>query len=172
MPCLARPAHRRAARSRLWLSRARRGPAGGAGVARAARPPAIGRAMSAQPASSDARHRHSTPAEATGQDLPVLVSFPKSGSNWVRYCIEHFSGRPTPGSKRQLLVSEGELVIDRTHFLDKQDRDAYLGHTVNPRRRPRPSAQKSRLLGMLERIKGAMRRSARMRNRRLILLLR
>ena len=36
-------------------------------------------------------------------DKVLLVSFPKSGSNWVRYCIEHFSGGATPGSKRQLL---------------------------------------------------------------------
>src|SRR5262249_27658352 len=54
----------------------------------------------------------------------------------------------------------------------KPDRDAYLGHTVNPRRPPRPSSEDRSLLGLLERIKRAMRRRNRMRNRRLILLLR
>ncbi len=33
-------------------------------------------------------------------DKVLLVSFPKSGSNWVRYCVEHFSGRRTPGTTR------------------------------------------------------------------------
>ncbi len=55
-------------------------------------------------------------------DKVLLCSFPKSGSNWVRDCIEYFSGRPTPGSERKLLVREGDPIIDRTHFLDKADR--------------------------------------------------
>ena len=58
-------------------------------------------------------------------DKVLLCSFPKSGSNWVRYCIEHFSGRPTPGSMRRLLHHEGEPIIDRTHFLDKRDRPVF-----------------------------------------------
>lgn len=60
------------------------------------------------------------PSPAT--DKVLLASFPKSGSNWVRYCIEHFSGQRTPGSKRVLLIEDGEAIIDRTHFLDKRHR--------------------------------------------------
>jgi hypothetical protein len=55
-------------------------------------------------------------------DTVLLASFPKSGSNWVRYCIEHFSGMRTPGSERRLLVGDGPTIIDRTHFLDDRDR--------------------------------------------------
>ncbi|MDW8126043.1 MAG: hypothetical protein RMJ04_14835 [Geminicoccaceae bacterium] len=61
-------------------------------------------------------------------DKVLLCSFPKSGSNWVRYCIEYFSGRPTPGSERKLLVHQGEPIIDRTHFLDKRDRPLLRAH--------------------------------------------
>ncbi len=71
-------------------------------------------------------------------DKVLLCSFPKSGSNWVRYCIEHFSGRPTPGSERRLLVREGDPIIDRTHFLDKRDRQLFLAHKL---RRDKPAIQ-------------------------------
>lgn len=69
-------------------------------------------------------------------DRVLLVSFPKSGSNWVRYCIEHFSGMRTPGTKRHLLVRDSPEIIDRVHFLDKRDRPLYLQHSLGgPRRR-------------------------------------
>ena len=44
---------------------------------------------------------------------PIIVSHPRSGLNWVRYCIEHATGRPTPG--RRQLVEGGDPVIYRTH---------------------------------------------------------
>ena len=47
----------------------------------------------------------------------ILVSHPRSGLNWLRYCIEHFSGRPTPGFGK--LVSEGDPVLYRTHDVRK-----------------------------------------------------
>jgi len=78
-------------------------------------------------------------------DRALLVSFPKSGSNWVRYCIEHFSGKRTPGDKRPLLVTEGETVIDRTHFLDKRDRRLLLKHSRGGPAR-KPFEEKRRLL--------------------------
>ncbi len=56
----------------------------------------------------------------------LLVSYPKSGSNWVRYCIEYFSGMRTPGSERKLLVELGPAIIDRTHFLDKRHRKSFV----------------------------------------------
>lgn len=81
----------------------------------------------------------------SSEDRTLLVSFPKSGSNWVRYCIEHFSGKRTPGDKRTLLVTDGETVIDRTHFLDKRDRRLLLQHSRGGPAR-KPFAEKRRLL--------------------------
>jgi|GEM_PF-1172199 len=64
------------------------------------------------------------------EDKVLLASFPKSGSNWVRYCLEHFSGLRTPGSVRQLLVMDGPTVIDRRHFLRKGDREYFKANIV------------------------------------------
>ena len=47
----------------------------------------------------------------------ILVSHPRSGLNWLRYCIEYFSGRPTPGLTK--LVTDEEYVIYRTHDVRK-----------------------------------------------------
>lgn len=76
---------------------------------------------------------------------PILVSYPKSGSNWVRYAIEYFSGGSTPGSKRKLLHPNRKNVIDRTHFLNKPDRLLFLRHTGDERARPHKSPGKERL---------------------------
>jgi len=43
----------------------------------------------------------------------IIVSHPRSGLNWVRYCLEHATGRPTPG--RTHLVEDSDPVIYRTH---------------------------------------------------------
>jgi hypothetical protein len=60
-------------------------------------------------------------------DRVLLISFPKSGSNWVRYCVEHFSGRRTPGKARKsVLVSEGPTVFDRMHLVDKRHRNLFM----------------------------------------------
>ena len=46
-------------------------------------------------------------------DHPLLVSYSRSGTNWIRYVIETISGSPTPGQNR---VHEGQdYVIDRAH---------------------------------------------------------
>jgi hypothetical protein len=45
----------------------------------------------------------------------LIASYPRSGLNWVRYCIEWFSGRPTPG--RPLLQEFGLPIIHRSHDL-------------------------------------------------------
>ncbi|MDG2291102.1 MAG: hypothetical protein P8L37_00450 [Phycisphaerales bacterium] len=47
----------------------------------------------------------------------ILVSHPRSGLNWLRYCIEYFSGRPTPG--RTKLKKGGDPAIYRTHDVRK-----------------------------------------------------
>ena len=44
---------------------------------------------------------------------PLLVSYPRSGTNWVRYIVECISGCPTPGEER--LVSGDNYFLDRAH---------------------------------------------------------
>jgi hypothetical protein len=105
-------------------------------------------------------------------DKVLLCSFPKSGSNWVRYCIEHFSGRPTPGSERRLLHHAGEPIIDRTHFLDKRDRRVFLAHKL---RRDKPAVDAPSPLGWRARLEDwrrARERERLARERRVLLLLR
>ena len=46
-------------------------------------------------------------------DLPLLASYSRSGTNWVRYFIEAVSGRATPGQVR--LITGNEFMIDRAH---------------------------------------------------------
>src|SRR5947209_19868048 len=50
-------------------------------------------------------------------DKPLVLSFQRSGLNWIRHCAEHFTGRPTPG--RTHLVAEGEVLFHRTHDVRK-----------------------------------------------------
>ncbi len=49
----------------------------------------------------------------------ILVSHPRSGLNWLRYCIEHFSGQRTPGPVR--IFQSGEPIVYRTHDVRKTD---------------------------------------------------
>jgi hypothetical protein len=44
---------------------------------------------------------------------PLLASYPRSGTNWIRYFIEQVTNRPTPGQFR--CVSGTDYVIDRAH---------------------------------------------------------
>lgn len=46
-------------------------------------------------------------------DLPLLASYSRSGTNWIRYFIEYVGGRPTPGQTR--LVEGQDYCIDRAH---------------------------------------------------------
>ena len=46
-------------------------------------------------------------------DKPLLASYPRSGTNWIRYIIESLSGKPTPGQTR--LHTGADYVIDRAH---------------------------------------------------------
>ena len=48
---------------------------------------------------------------------PLLASYSRSGTNWVRYIIEYISGRPTPGGL--VLHAEGDPVVDRAHNASK-----------------------------------------------------
>ena len=46
-------------------------------------------------------------------DLPLLVSYPRSGTNFVRYFIEYTTEMRTPGQVR--LIHKGPFCIDRSH---------------------------------------------------------
>lgn len=44
---------------------------------------------------------------------PLLASYSRSGTNWIRYIVEYISGCPTPGQKR--LISGNNYYVDRAH---------------------------------------------------------
>lgn len=46
-------------------------------------------------------------------ELPLLASYSRSGTNWIRYFIETITHRPTPGQFR--CVSGTDYVVDRAH---------------------------------------------------------
>ena len=46
-------------------------------------------------------------------DLPLLASYSRSGTNWIRYFIATCTGRPTPGQTR--LLSGDDYIIDQAH---------------------------------------------------------
>jgi hypothetical protein len=105
-------------------------------------------------------------------DKVLLVSYPHSGSNWVRYCIEYFSGLRTPGSKRHPLVRSGPTIIDRTHFLDKRHRRLF----VRARKDPAEWDDRASAKAWVRRFFSELKKERRVRdivsNRRVILLLR
>lgn len=43
----------------------------------------------------------------------MVISFQRSGLNWLRYCTEYFTGLRTPG--RAQLIEEGPVFFDRAH---------------------------------------------------------
>ena len=47
------------------------------------------------------------------RDRARLITYSRSGTNWLRYVIELLSGRPTPGHER--LHGGDDFVIDRAH---------------------------------------------------------
>ncbi len=48
----------------------------------------------------------------------IIISYQRSGLNWVRYCIEHFTGLRTPG--RTKLIEGGKIAVYRTHNINKR----------------------------------------------------
>ena len=43
----------------------------------------------------------------------TVISFQRSGLNWLRYCTEYFTGVRTPG--RPQIIAEGPVFFDRAH---------------------------------------------------------
>ena len=50
-------------------------------------------------------------------ELPVLVTYPRSGTNWIRYIIESLTDKPSPGKSRKKKGSD--YGIDRAHAIKK-----------------------------------------------------
>jgi len=50
----------------------------------------------------------------------LVISFQRSGLNWLRHCAEHFGGIRTPG--RAQLIAEGPLLFDRTHDVSRPNK--------------------------------------------------
>lgn len=105
-------------------------------------------------------------------DKVLLVSFPKSGSNWIRYCIEHFSGMRTPGSRRHPIYETGPTIIDRTHFLDKRHRRALAPNRRDPAEGDGPGRDLAWYQRWPKKFKNELRIRNIVRNRRLILVIR
>jgi hypothetical protein len=72
----------------------------------------------------DRANATSLPAEEIGQtsrgrpadtlkNRALVISFQRSGLNWLRHCAEYFGGIRTPG--RAQLISEGPVLFDRAH---------------------------------------------------------
>ena len=56
-------------------------------------------------------------------DLPLVLSYPRSGMNWLRHCVERMSGRNTPGPNLGLVESE-EYAFCRLHNIRRGQRKA------------------------------------------------
>ncbi len=55
----------------------------------------------------------------------IIISSPRSGLNWVRYCIEWFSRCRTPGGRRPIpeeLLLSNSFIICRTHLAESKVR--------------------------------------------------
>jgi hypothetical protein len=50
----------------------------------------------------------------------LVISFQRSGLNWLRYCTEYFSGVRTPG--RTQIIAEGPVFFDRAHDVRRKAR--------------------------------------------------
>src|SRR5438046_1930387 len=48
----------------------------------------------------------------------LVISFQRSGLNWLRYCTEYFSGVRTPG--RPQIITQGPVLFDRAHDVRRQ----------------------------------------------------
>ena len=53
----------------------------------------------------------------------IIISFPRSGLNWIRWNVEYFTGRPTPGCTRIVpnRANSSDFVFHRTHHVYKDN---------------------------------------------------
>ena len=73
------------------------------------------------------------------KDIPLLLSVGKSGSNWIRYCVEYLTGFRTQGARSRLVDvqknnSRQVHALMRSHkpVMPKIGRVIYGGKNTNP----------------------------------------
>ena len=77
-----------------------------------------------------AERHHAGSLSAADEDMSspqprtLVISFPRSGLNWLRHCTEHFSGRRTPG--RTHIISEGPTIFDRAHDVTRPNKRDFV----------------------------------------------
>jgi len=49
----------------------------------------------------------------------LVISFQRSGLNWLRHCVEYFGGVRTPGHSH--LLQDGAALFDRTHDVRRKN---------------------------------------------------
>lgn len=64
------------------------------------------------------------------QPRTLVISFPRSGLNWLRHCTEYFGGLRTPG--RTQLIGEGDALFDRTHDVMRPNKRSDFAALRNP----------------------------------------
>lgn len=62
--------------------------------------------------------------ESLAASRTLVISFPRSGLNWLRHCAEHFSGRRTPG--RTHIIAEGPTIFDRAHDVTRPNKRDFV----------------------------------------------
>jgi hypothetical protein len=57
-------------------------------------------------------------------DVPIVLSYQRSGLNWLRHCVERVSGRRTPGNYPHI-YERGKAVFHRAHSANNVDEDPF-----------------------------------------------
>ena len=65
-------------------------------------------------------------------ELPraLVISFQRTGINWLRHCAEHFSGVRTPS--RPHMISDGPALFDRTHNVARPNKRSEFKDLYGP----------------------------------------
>jgi len=73
-------------------------------------------------------------ADCTGakfsRSRALVISFQRSGLNWLRHCAEHFGGIRTPG--RSQLIREGPVLFDRAHDVRRSTKRSEFAGLYTP----------------------------------------
>ena len=60
----------------------------------------------------------------------LVISFQRSGLNWLRHCAEHFGGIRTPG--RTQLIRDGPVLFDRAHDVRRSTKRSEFAGLYTP----------------------------------------
>jgi len=95
------------------------------------------------------------------RDLPLLITYSRSGTNWLRYVIELLTGQPTPGHQR--LHGGEDFAIDRAHqgyrvaseyqrivLVVRNYKESLIRHYIDQWQAGRDGAQRMDVTGFLD----------------------